>query len=298
MRDDHLSGDVILALVEGELPEDARRDALDHIDGCAECADAVSAQRALRDAVSATLDVTLDHERAPESMRFDPRPRHARKTLTLGLVSAAAGVALTVGALALADAWRAPTPREEVGRAAAEPARPVVETDGAIPESWSFHASGQEGCVAGTAHGIAHDGEVSSYLHTREPDGEGFCTLSQFVHARDWHGRRVRLSAWARADGIRGWAGLWMRVDGQTQDVLAFDNMQSRPIQGTRGWRRYEVVLDVPEGASLVVFGALLHGAGKLWFDDVALDPVSADTPTTDVIDSTPRNLDFESVDR
>ena len=174
----------------------------------------------------------------------------------------------------------------------------VVERDGEVPESWSFHASGQHGCVAGTAQGIAHEGEVSSYLHTRAPGGAGFCTLSQFVHARDWHGKRVRFSAWARAERIQGWAGLWMRVDSETQDVLAFDNMQSRPIQGTRGWRRYDVVLDVPEDASLIVFGALLDDAGKLWFDDVSFEPVSTDVPTTDVLGSTPRNLDFESMDR
>ena len=37
---------------------------------------------------------------------------------------------------------------------------------------------------------------------------------------------------------------------------------------------------------------------GKLWFDDVSFEPVSTDVPTTDVLGSTPRNLDFESMDR
>lgn len=43
--------------------------------------------------------------------------------------------------------------------------------------------------------------------------------------------------------------GLWFRVDGTTGKSLSFDNMQDRAVKGTTEWARYEIVLDVPEGA-------------------------------------------------
>ncbi len=56
--------------------------------------------------------------------------------------------------------------------------------------------------------------------------------------------------------------------------MLAFDNMDSRPVKGTTDWRRYEVVLDVPEAALRVAFGPVLRGAGRVWADDLTLDVV------------------------
>ena len=52
------------------------------------------------------------------------------------------------------------------------------------------------------------------------------------------------------------WAGLWMRVD-KGKDMVAFDNMQDRPIKGTTDWQRY-YINDyrpiIPGGAALVGF--------------------------------------------
>jgi hypothetical protein len=59
------------------------------------------------------------------------------------------------------------------------------------------------------------------------------------------------------------WAGLWMRVDGQEPKMLAFDNMQGRPIQGTTAWKRYEVILDVDPQATAIAFGILWTRRGR-----------------------------------
>ena len=52
-----------------------------------------------------------------------------------------------------------------------------------------------------------------------------------------------------------------MRVDKGSQTV-EFDNMQDLPLKGTAGWKKFEVVLDVPQDATGVFFGVLLDGAG------------------------------------
>jgi hypothetical protein len=71
-----------------------------------------------------------------------------------------------------------------------------------------------------------------------------------------------------------------MRVDGP-QGVLAFDNMQSRPIKGTADWKRCDVVLDVSSDASAIAFGLLLAGPGQVWFDDLHIEAVDSTVPVT-----------------
>jgi len=44
-------------------------------------------------------------------------------------------------------------------------------------------------------------------------------------------------------------------VDKGKETGVAFDNMQDRAIKGTTDWRRYEVVLDVPEDATGIAPG-------------------------------------------
>ncbi len=130
-----------------------------------------------------------------------------------------------------------------------------------------------------------HGGTASGYLQaTSDPLG-GFGTLMQTAKADPYRGTRVRMSGWAKADGVADWAGLWMRVDGpdtgKTQRSLSFDNMQNRPIKGTSDWTRYEIVLDVPPASIEIAFGILLQGVGEVWLDDVQFATVGSDVPTT-----------------
>jgi hypothetical protein len=70
-----------------------------------------------------------------------------------------------------------------------------------------------------------------------------FGSVVQTISARRYAGKRLRFAAEVKSADIIGSAGLWMRVDGQNREVLAFDNMQSRPITGTTDWRQYSIVL-------------------------------------------------------
>ena len=86
----------------------------------------------------------------------------------------------------------------------------------------------------------------------------------QVASADRYAGKRVRMTGWVRAENVTRSAGLWMRVDGPTQDpkqALAFDAMNGRKIIGTRAWQRYEIVLDVANDAADIAFGATLSGA-------------------------------------
>jgi hypothetical protein len=77
--------------------------------------------------------------------------------------------------------------------------------------------------------------------------------------------------------------------------------MSDRPIKGSTGWTKYEIVLDVPNNASLIAYGALLSGTGQIWFDNITFEIVGDNIPITGSVNGKksatqvePTNLDFE----
>ena len=94
--------------------------------------------------------------------------------------------------------------------------------------------------------------------------GNGFGTIMQTFPAEQYRGKRMRFSADVMTLDVWQWAGLWMRVDGAGDPprTLAFDNMETRPITGTSGWKHYEIVLDVPQEAEKINIGVLLTVKG------------------------------------
>lgn len=168
------------------------------------------------------------------------------------------------------------------------------------PADWGGGPAGYEPRVdEQIVHGGKYSGRIR-FVGPEQADGPKFGTLVQGFTPDTYRGQRIRYSGWVRtenADG--GGAGLWMRIDGAKPKVLAFDNMQRRWITGTTEWTKCEIVLDVPKEAAEIVFGALLHGKGTAWVDDLQIQEVDTSVPTTDLINPTlpnqPKNLDFEA---
>src|SRR5262249_22766847 len=81
-------------------------------------------------------------------------------------------------------------------------------------------------------------------------------------------GKHIKYAGFIRTEDVtQGYAGLWWRVDGESGQVLAFDNMHDRGAKGTNPWTRYEISLDVPVNAKNINFGILHPGNGTAWFD-------------------------------
>ena len=157
-----------------------------------------------------------------------------------------------------------------------------------------------EDYAVGVDHRVAHTGHASGFVRSARSRPAGDGALMQVLDAGEHRGRRVRLTAWVRTRKVREWAGVWMRIDGPERgQVLAFDDMSSRPIMGTSDWAPYEVVLDVAPGAATIAIGLLLEGPGRAWIDDVALEDVDAGVPVTGgpvppPSRASPDNLGFE----
>lgn len=150
-----------------------------------------------------------------------------------------------------------------------------------VPKGWTKAGSMAAKYETGTITDKNLGSQVA-YLRSVDDEINGFGTLMQQFSAGVYKGKRLRLSGWMKAEQVKQSAGFWMRIDQNgTSSSLAFDNMSKRPVKGDAEWTRYEIVLDVPENADLVSFGALLTGTGQVLIDNLRFDVVDNSVPTT-----------------
>ena len=148
---------------------------------------------------------------------------------------------------------------------------------------WGSYVEGYE--VGGDPSEDLNDenvGFIKSQI--KVPNGE-FGILKTNITSGKYSGQRLKLSAFIKTDEVKGWAGLWMRIDGPSDTVLASDNMQTRPIKGTTDWKSYSVVLDVATNADSIAYGILLVGEGAALIGNLSLEIVSGETEITEVPD-------------
>lgn len=165
---------------------------------------------------------------------------------------------------------------------------------------WILSGSNPNNYQMGIDHNVVHGGKASGYLQSRTViEKDEFATMMQQFKADNYRGKRIKLSCFVKSEDVEQFAGMWMRVDNQSGDVLQFDNMSNRPIVGTNEWNYCSIVLNVPEESAIISFGALLQGKGKVWVDQFSFTEVSNATETTnlellpEMLDE-PTNLSFE----
>jgi hypothetical protein len=145
----------------------------------------------------------------------------------------------------------------------------------------------------------ASSGKYGALIATKSGTASGFGTLMQTIAADQYRGARWRLTGFMKTEQA-GRAQMWMRVDGSEGKVLSFDNMDSRVVTGTKDWKRYDIVLDVPSSSINIAFGFFLAQTGKVWGDSFKLEKVDATVPVTSMSPGTPSmpkapvNPDFE----
>ncbi len=118
----------------------------------------------------------------------------------------------------------------------------------------------------------------------------GFGVVSATFPVRAAAGHRITFSAAIRTENLAGGkAALFWRADG-AQGPLVLDDMSERGADGTTGWNRYELAVNVPAETTEIGFGALMSGTGTAWFDDLRVEIDGVPYDATAVAD-----LDFES---
>ncbi|MFT5436740.1 MAG: hypothetical protein ACI840_001389 [Ulvibacter sp.] len=165
-------------------------------------------------------------------------------------------------------------------------------------DNWFKAGSNPNGYETRLDTSTFYTGVSSAIIESKEKKTKGFGTLMQSCSAKNYLGKRVKLSGYLKTENVKKWAGLWFRVDGENQKrVLSFENMRQRKIKGTTDWTKHEITLDVPKNALSLNFGSLIVGSGKVWFDNISFEVV-ADLKRKDLVEPkivAPSNLDFEN---
>lgn len=182
---------------------------------------------------------------------------------------------------------------------------------GGLPAGWFKTGDHPENYEMVIDTAVRHGGKASAHVRFTGNKAEGFGTLGQVFRADEYRGKRLRMSAWMKTEGVDA-AHLWLRLDAE-RTTVGFDNMDNRVVKGTTEWRKYDLTLDVPAETVNVAFGVFVVGRGEAWVDDFRFEAVGTDVAATDLLTpemrrqerpykataagnpARPSNLDFEA---
>ncbi len=169
-----------------------------------------------------------------------------------------------------------------------------------LPEGWIKGGAQNSKYKMGLEKGSGQNGKSAATIKSFDTEVEDFGNMMQSFSAAKYINKRIRMSGYLKTKDVIKWAAFWVRVDQEhSKTPLAFDNMMTgkdRSVKGTTEWTKYEIVLDVPEGASNIVIGFMLAGSGQVWADNIKFEIVDKTIPITagKEIKFEPINLDFE----
>ena len=117
---------------------------------------------------------------------------------------------------------------------------------------------------------VVHSGSWAVILDRSAHPSGNFSTITTAIPI-GFTGATIELRGFLRTRDVSGFAGLWMREDGDDAGALEFDNSQRQKFAGTHDWQEFSVGLPLNADATHLVFGALLSGTGIAWVDDLQL---------------------------
>ena len=174
-----------------------------------------------------------------------------------------------------------------------------------LPKYWFKAGSEPDAYEMGIDKGAGPNGGNAATIKSIKTKIKGFGCLMQNSQPDKYLGKRVRMSAYVKTKDVVDYASLWFRVDQWGSDIpLSFDNMRDgkidRSIKGTNDWAKYEIVLDVPEKASNIAYGAFVNGTGQIWFTNIKFEIVDKSVSSTNIREEKrtleePSNLDFDN---
>jgi hypothetical protein len=172
-----------------------------------------------------------------------------------------------------------------------------------VPKGWIISGTRPNEYEMGVDVGAGQGGKNAATIRSYKKEVNGYGRLVQSFSADNYKGKRLKLSGFLKTNNVDEWAGLLMKIESKTvnpytrregRKVITSDNMYNRFIHGTTDFTKYEIVLDVPDSAAYIEFGARLTGAGQIWFDRLKFEVVGNDVPLTSSELKEPSNLEFD----
>ena len=149
-----------------------------------------------------------------------------------------------------------------------------------IPAGWTARESVHGEYRVGIDHRIVHAGQSSRFLRSLVERPTGAVTVFQRFQAKRYQGGRVRLTAFLRSEAV---SGAFVALGTEGADATT-------DVSGTTGWKKYELVMDIPRRCESITVFLTLRGSGTIWADDFRFEQVDSSVP---VSVREPMNLDF-----
>ncbi|MBM3493671.1 MAG: hypothetical protein FJX72_05020, partial [Armatimonadetes bacterium] len=144
----------------------------------------------------------------------------------------------------------------------------VEDGKGDAPDGW-VHDAPDSGHKASWTHEAAHSGRRS--LKLRVADGaEPTWISTRQSGIRLSPGARYRVTAWVKAEGVKGMAGWYIHIGNAANTMM--DAPMLSAGEGTFAWKSVTLEFTAPPGADRASLGTVLRGTGVAWFDDVSLE--------------------------
>lgn len=160
---------------------------------------------------------------------------------------------------------------------AAKPQAEAVTMDfektakGSVPKGWIVATDDWQGNVVegNSPQGNKHF-KFTFLGQATSPYGVFMTALS----GEEYQGKKVVLTAKIKSDTPGVKAYMWMRVDRESGDQGAFDNMDDRPVT-VGDWKEARISFTVDSDAKRICFGLCGVGEGTVRMDDVKLQIVN-----------------------
>jgi len=107
-------------------------------------------------------------------------------------------------------------------------------------------------------------------------DGSSFGAFTSNIK-EGFTGHTIELKGYIKTSKVKtGFAGIWLRLDGDGK-MLYFNNMKEYGVKGDTDWKLYSIRLPYTSEVRNIVYGGLLLGDGKAWYDnlEILIDGIS-----------------------
>jgi hypothetical protein len=166
---------------------------------------------------------------------------------------------------------------------------------GVIPKGWLTYASPLNGYEIGAAVSGRREGTRSACIQARgKRNSSDNAFIFQKFDGKVYRGKRVRLTAFTKTEGISGQCGIRLMVMDSHQKELFSEDTYDLDSAVNHDWVKREVVVQIPHQAGVLMIYFELLGGGTAWMDQPHFEVVDEDVPLTKTSwKSIPRNLDF-----
>ena len=144
-----------------------------------------------------------------------------------------------------------------------------MEADSKLPNGWIQW--GTPNFTLQVDSTVKKSGQQSMLITSKGTSTYNSFGCAAFKIPSAYDGKEITLEGYMKIENVEdGVAGLVLRVDGP-DNIIGFDNMQDRRIDGTIDWKKYTTTVTFSSDATNIYIGGIINGTGKAWFDDFQL---------------------------